>query len=41
MGNDEYSQEGLDELRERLEKLLRAIMTEVRKEENDEDQYCA
>jgi len=41
MGNDESTTEGLEELRERLEKLLRAVMTEVREEESDEDQYCA
>ena len=31
----------LEEVKARLEKLIRAIIKEVHEEENDEDEYCA
>jgi len=31
----------LEEIKARLEKLIKAIIEEVRKEENDDNKYCA
>ncbi len=31
----------LEEVKARLEKLIRAIIKEVHEEENDKDEYCA
>jgi len=30
-----------EEIKKRLEKLIRAIIKEVKEEENEEDRYCA
>jgi hypothetical protein len=41
MNDDADKKEELQEMKARIEKLIRAIITEVVEEENDKDQYCA
>jgi len=41
MNNDADKKEDLQEIKARIEKLIRAIIKEVVEEENDKDQYCA
>ena len=41
MNDDADKKEELQEMKARIEKLIRAIIKEVVEEENDKDQYCA
>jgi hypothetical protein len=41
MNNDADNKEELQEIKARIDKLIRAIIKEVVEEENDKDQYCA
>jgi hypothetical protein len=41
MNNDADKKEELQEIKARIEKLIKAIIKEVVEEENDKDHYCA
>ena len=41
MTDDAHDKDEMQEIKRRIEKLIRAIIKEVVDEENDKDQYCA